>query len=177
MPRAHRAVQGEPATAVAVHAYRDAVRHDASGGAHCVGHIAVFREYHLAAESARDLTIKHLHRPTHRHHRHYRDHLHPGQAEHTVAGTHGMDQLVLAQMLTYGGIQNGAGAHAHGFAPDVVGVLRGALGRGEFHVAQPAGQLRRHTRCLDRPVGLQAQHVGSIRGGKAAQLHQSLAFE
>ena len=170
-------MQHEQAATVAADPHRHGLRHHAGGRTHRIGDVAVFREHHFAAQPARHLAVEHPGRAAYCHHRNRRRDMDPGQPERTVARTHGVDQLVFAQVFAHGGVQNGARTQAHRLAPHVARELFGSLGRGELHLAQSAAQLRGHRRGGQGPVVLQPEHMRGVRRREPAELHQPLALE
>ena len=153
------------------------VGHHAGGRAHGIGHIAMRWKDHLAIQPARQFAVKHLHRPAHRYHRHGRFDADARQAQGLLAVANRVADAVFGQRITQRGVQDHAGAQAHGFAPDRMGVVPGALGRGHLHLAQPATQLRRHVGRRARPVGLQVQHMSGVGGRETGNLNQAFALQ
>ena len=135
------------------------------------------RKDHLAIQPARQFAVKHLDRPAHRHHWHGRFDADARQAQRLLAVANGVADAVFGQRITQRRVQDHAGAQAHGFAPNRMGVVPSAFGRGHLHLAQAATQLRRHIGRRARPVGLQVQHMSRVGGRETRHLDQAFALQ
>ena len=141
-------MQHKKAAAIARDPHHHSLGYYADGGTDRVGHVAVVRKHDLATQPSRHLGVINLDRPAHRHHGQGRLDAEGRQAKLGIAAANRVDQLLIGQLHTQGGVKNGKPGQAHRLVPDIVRKLLGAFWCREFHLAQAGPELACQIRGL-----------------------------